>query len=230
MLTCCQDDGSFVMYYTAQLANSKEQHCIGAATSKNVEGPYTPSPNPIICPLDQGGAIDPEGFKDSDGTRYLIYKIDGNSLNRKDSPLHPTPLMLQEVEKGGIALKGSPIQLLDRGPEDGPLIEAPAMGRYEQADGSTTYVLFYSSNVFTTKHYDVSYATSQSVKGPFTRSTDRLLETGGKLIGPGGMDNGVDGHNVVFHSILHEPEQGRGPVTRTMWTANIEVNGLKVTI
>ena len=218
------------MYYSAQIAQSREQHCIGAATSKDVEGPYTPLPTPIVCPLDQGGTIDPEGFKDSDGTRYLIYKVDGNSLNKPEAPLHPTPLMLQEVEKDGITFRGSPIQLLDRGPEDGPLIEAPAMGRYEQADRSATYVLFYSSNVFTTKHYDVSYATSQSVKGPFTKSTDRLLQTGGKLIGPGGIDNGVDGHNVVFHSIEHEVNEGRGPVMRTMWTGNLNVNGTKVTM
>ena len=218
------------MYYSAQDAQSKEQHCIGAATSKYIEGPYQPMPDPMICPIDQGGAIDPEGFKDIDGTRYLVYKVDGNSLNKKEEPLHPTPLMLQEVGKDGIVFSGSPVQLLDRGPEDGPLIEAPAMGRYEQADRSVTYVLFYSSNVFSTKHYDVSYATSKSIKGPFTKSADRLLETSGKLIGPGGLDNGVDGNNVVFHSISDQVDEEKKPLTRTMWTGYINVDGTKVTI
>lgn len=28
----------------------------------------------------QGGAIDPAGFVESDGSHYVVYKIDGNSI------------------------------------------------------------------------------------------------------------------------------------------------------
>lgn len=63
-LTNEQDDGTFVMYFSATVNNNYLHHCVGAATSRNIEGPYTPQPEPLFCPLDQGGAIDAAGFKD----------------------------------------------------------------------------------------------------------------------------------------------------------------------
>lgn len=80
MLTLCQDDGSFVMYYSASTVKDKSKHCVGAATSKNVLGPYTPiGSEPLFCDLSIGGAIDAAGFKDGN-QRYVVYKVDGNSL------------------------------------------------------------------------------------------------------------------------------------------------------
>lgn len=35
--------------------------------------------------------------------------------------------MLQEMEADGVTPTGNPVQILDRGPYDGPLIEAPAL-------------------------------------------------------------------------------------------------------
>lgn len=87
------------MYYSAALESSSSYHCIGAAIASSIDGPYTPvgeSPCVIsststkttlfltftfrlICPLSEGGAIDSSGFND-DGTRYIVYKIDGNSI------------------------------------------------------------------------------------------------------------------------------------------------------
>ena len=226
-----QDDGTFVMYYSARHANATKFHCVSAATSKNVTGPYTPLPNPLICPLTQGGAIDPDGFRDVDGSRYIVYKVDGNSLNPITKTTNPTPLMLQQVnEDDGYTLVGSPTQLLDRGPQDGPLIEAPSLMRAADLTGKIpVYVLFYSSNVFTTKHYDVAYATSTNgIKGPFTKSIQPLLSTGdnnGTLFGPGGMDVGVGGQKVVFHS-----GYDGGSIVRQLWTGEIAVNGTTVYI
>ena len=178
----------------------------------------------LICPLSEGGAIDPEGFRDKDGSHYLLYKIDGNSLNAGNDSLHSTPIMLQPVKSDGISLLDKPTALLDRGPEDGPLIEAPAMARYERAgDKGDLYVLYYSSNMYDAPSYDIGYATSDGgVKGPFNKSTARLLMTGdadGKLIGPGGMDVGIGNGKVTFHSIL-----SKDPLKRTMWTGYISFN------
>ena len=177
-------------------------HCIGSAISNNVTGPYTPADTALVCPLDRGGAIDPEGFRDANGTRYLIYKIDGNSLNKPNENLHPTPLMLQQVSVDGVTFVGSATQLLDRTDADGPLIEAPAMARYDGTHGEPpTYVLFFSRNVFTTPRYEISYATASSVKGPFTRSDSSLLKTGdadGRLIGPGGLDCGASSSELSY--------------------------------
>ena len=232
------DDGSFLLYYSAPPRTEPSKHCVGTATSKNVTGPYTPAAQPLICPLDQGGAIDPEGYKDADGTRYVIYKVDGNSMNRPGESFRSTPIMLQQVQADGVTRVYDPIQLLDRSERDGTLIEAPAMARYQPKDHSKppVYVLFYSSDDFTTPNYDVSYATSSSVKGPFARSNAALLKTGdagNKLVGPGGLDCGVDSTQVVFHSIRTSSDDGSvQELIRTMWTANLTVTDdgdLKIT-
>ena len=59
-----QDDGTFVLYFSAAVNNDSAHHCVGAATSNSANGPYVPQSDPLFCPLDQGGAIDPAGFKD----------------------------------------------------------------------------------------------------------------------------------------------------------------------
>jgi len=49
-------------------------HCVGAATSSKILGPYTPQTIPLVCPVSLGGAIDASGFEDN-GQRYIVYKI-----------------------------------------------------------------------------------------------------------------------------------------------------------
>ena len=138
--------------------------------------------------------------------------------------------MLQAVDpKDGVTLRGAPIQLLDRGPEDGPLIEAPSMARMiRPGDNKPVYVLFFSSNIFTGKWYDVRYATSTTgIKGPYTKSPNQLLKTGDQenLFGPGGLDVGIDGMKVVFHSGF-----GGSSIERAMWTGQISLKDLTVVI
>lgn len=95
-------------------------------------GPYTPESEPLLCSTAGGGAIDPAGFQDTDGTRYVVYKVDGNNLGGGGSCgngdlSHSTPIMLQKLESNGVTITGSPVQILDRGQYDGPLIEAPSL-------------------------------------------------------------------------------------------------------
>ena len=169
-------------------------------------GPYKPLDTPFACPdvNAEGGAIDPDGFLDeSTGKRYVVYKVDGNSIGHGGScsntiePIVPTPLMLQEVDpKDGITLIGRAVQILDRDELDGPLIEAPALHR--SAEG--IYFLFFSSNCFTTPKYDVSFATAMNIYGLYTKSSRPLLVTSdADLTGPGGMDILKGGDLIVFH-------------------------------
>ncbi|KAK4921030.1 hypothetical protein LTR28_012816, partial [Elasticomyces elasticus] len=58
------DDGSYVMYFSATTAADTSKHCVGAATSRDILGPYTALPTPLFCDLARGGAIDASGFKD----------------------------------------------------------------------------------------------------------------------------------------------------------------------
>ena len=178
--------------------------------------------------LRRGGAIDPDGFLDSDGRRYVTYKIDGNSLggggpcgNADGS--HSTAIMLQEVNTlDGITHIQDPVAILDRSCADGPLIEAPSLVRSSQG----VYVLFFSSNCYNTELYDTSYATASSVAGPYKKSARPLLVSGnpkpsiGKLMSPGGTDVSVDGTSILFHSDRVEGNAG----IREMWSASISIS------
>ncbi|OJJ31261.1 hypothetical protein ASPWEDRAFT_118931 [Aspergillus wentii DTO 134E9] len=224
------DDGSFVMYFSATAKGNSSKHCVGTATARSVTGPYTPNDKPLACPIEKGGAIDPAGFNDG-GKRYVVYKVDGNSLNKKGST-HPTPLMLQPVKSDGVTPDGEAIQLLDRDSNDGPLIEAPSLAKGK--DG--TYYLSFSSNMYNTKKYDVSYATAKNIKGPWTKASDPnapLLKSGdsaedGKLAGPGGSSFVEGGKGkILFHAFRNGEDMKQG---RAVWAADIVLDGGKIRI
>jgi beta-xylosidase len=206
-------------------AQQTAQHCVGTATSDTILGPYTAQAAPLACPLSAGGAIDPAGFTDTDGTHYVVYKIDGNSVGHGGScgntvdPIVPTPLMLQQLAADGITAVGDPIELLDRGDADGPLIEAPYLLLF-----NGVYFLFFSSNCYSTTLYDVSYATASSVKGPFTKSSAPLMVTNNpfSVTAPGGVQTTIDGQNMVFHANC--------PAGKCMFERPITINGNIVTM
>ncbi|EXJ93848.1 hypothetical protein A1O1_02241 [Capronia coronata CBS 617.96] len=201
------DNGAFVLYYSVSMAESPAKHCVAAATAPNPEGPFTPVQTPLFCDLDAGGAIDADGFNDPATHRqYVIYKVDGNSVGHGGEcsntvdPIAPTPLVLQEVNADdGYTLIGSPTTVLVNDPEDGPNIEAPALAY----DGSLgTYIIFYSSRCFTMTPYNIRYATSTSIYGPYTKQATSFLKTGStpaNLYIPGGIDVTKDGRRAVFH-------------------------------
>ncbi|KAL2846147.1 glycosyl hydrolase [Aspergillus pseudoustus] len=222
-----RDDGTFVLYFTA-IADNGGKHCIGAATSSSIEGPYTGEASAIACHTDEGGAIDPSGFRDADGTRYVVYKVDGNSLNG-DGPRHPTPIILQKLASDAVTPVGDGVQLIDRDEADGPLVEAPSLLKVEG-----TYYLSFSSNWYNSLNYDVSYAVASDVSGPYTKvqAPDApLLVSGdgsnvGPLGGPGGADF-LDETRIAFHAFNdgQSIDSGRG-----VWVAEIQVASGKITI
>lgn len=209
----------FVMYFSAATSQDDTKHCVGAATSPSITGPYTPEENVLACPLDQGGAIDADGFSEG-GAYYVVYKVDGNSLDG-DGTTHPTPIMLQGLNSDAVTPNGDPIQLLDRDSNDGPLIEAPSL---VNVDG--IYYLSFSSNMYDTTLYDVSYATASALTGPYTKAQSPnapLLQTGdpsnvGDLSGPGGADFNGDGSKIVFHAFENGQNIDNG---RAMYVADI---------
>jgi beta-xylosidase len=69
-----------MMYYSATTMQDSSKHCVGVANASSVTGPYKPvSDQPLICPLDQGGAIDSSVYNDN-GQRYITWKVDGNAI------------------------------------------------------------------------------------------------------------------------------------------------------
>lgn len=216
------------MYFSAATSQDPSKHCLGAATSTCITGPYIPEANSLACPLGQGGAIDADGFNDN-GTYYVVYKVDGNSLDG-DGTTHPTPIMLQELQSDRVTLIGSPIQLLDRDPIDGPDIEAPSL-----MNVNGMYYLSFSSNKFDTTFYDTSYAIASAVTGPWTKvgsPNAPLLVTGdasnvGPLSGPGGADLSIDGSKIVFHAFENGQNINNG---RALYTCGISASGGVITL
>jgi len=221
------DDGSFILYYAATYAASPGQHCVGAALSSSILGPYSPYSEPLFCPLSAGGAIDPDGYKDPvSGQRYIVYKVDGNSIghggdcSNSVAPIVPTPIMLQNVASDGVTLVGGPVQLITNDPIDGPATEAPTL-LYGAAQ--KTYFLLYSSGCYTSTSYAVRVASATSLTGPWTKASAPFLVTGqtaADVYIPGGVDVTQDGSKIVFHGDLNLGWfTGSGPRVRGMYAA-----------
>jgi arabinan endo-1,5-alpha-L-arabinosidase len=185
--------GGYVLYFAAHSVNPDAQ-CIGVARGTAPTGPFTPvGDKPLICPADLGGAIDPASFVDADGTRYLLWKNDGNCCGED------TWLWLQRTTRDGLRLVGSPAKLIKQGQAwEGNLVEAPDLVRH-----GSRYTLFYSANDYSGPMYATGYATAFTITGPYTKAAQPLLTTDGTdVIGPGGEDvvADPDGRSwIAFH-------------------------------
>ncbi|KAI0734387.1 Arabinanase/levansucrase/invertase [Fomitopsis betulina] len=201
---------SYIMYYTGK-PTANDHHCVAAALGSSPLGPFTAPSAPFICDEDGGGIIDISGFQDIDGTRYVVYKVDGSAID-SDS----TPIRLQRVLDDGFTLDGLATTLIDRDDTDGPLVEAPSLVYW---DG--WYYLFHSSHMYDVTQYDVRYAVSKKVTGPYTKATVPFLQTGDHagLTAPGGATviNVDDKYvNMVLHGDLNGQNITKG---RAMWAA-----------
>jgi Glycosyl hydrolases family 43 len=215
------------MYYSATTASHRRKHCIGAAISSTIAGPYTPLNTTISCDLAAGGAIDPDLFHDpQDDQYYLVYKVDGNSIGsggacgNSNNPKAPTPIALQLLTSNHTAMVGPPHYLISNGlpnPEnpssnaivsypDGPNVEGPTMFFH---NGS--YYLAYNSGCFADESYKVKYLVCEGAPTVYAcgRWTDGqseesvLLKTGSSpgMYAPGSVDVvvGEQATRIVYH-------------------------------
>jgi beta-xylosidase len=165
-------NGLYVMYYSASKNTSPGQHCMGVATSSgSIKGPYTPADSALPhCNLTAGGSIDGSVFQDprDNNQVYLVYKVDGNNVGAS------TPIMLQKMNDDGLSVDDDigPQPLITNDAADGPVVEAPNIVYL-----NNKYVMFFSSNLYNTDLYDVSYAFADSVTGTWTKSKTPLLQT-----------------------------------------------------
>ena len=105
--------GGFVLYFTAYSKTAFRQ-CIGVATATDPAGPFTAvGDDMLVCPSEEGGAIDASTFVDDDGSRWLLWKNDGNCC-RLDTWISVAPLT-----DDGLALAGEPTRLDHAGPAVG---------------------------------------------------------------------------------------------------------------
>jgi arabinan endo-1,5-alpha-L-arabinosidase len=204
-------DGTYLLYYTARSVSAGRQ-CIGAAVASSPLGPFTGVGNaPIVCDAAEGGEIDPSSYVEN-GTRYLVYKNDGNAIGAT------TTLWLQQMAADGVTKQGSRFALLhnDRSEENG-VIEAPVLVKRP-----SQYVLFYSQGSYAGDGYATSYAVSPTLTGAYSKAYRPLLTTASMnsaVRGPGGQDIIDNQSRIVFHGWTNNY------TTRSMYVADLGWSG-----
>lgn len=202
------------MYYAAQ-PQKNNRYCVGAAVADSPLGPFNATDSPLACPTKDGGAIDPAGYVDGD-TYYVVYKVDGNSIGKA------TPLMLQKLKADAVTPfpKYRPRVLLQKDRSDGPLIEAPSI-----AKRGDLWYLFFSSNMFDSPNYDISYSASTKLEGPYTKTNVPFALTGDfpGLTAPGGASVSPDMEKMVHHAFRNGVDIKDG---RAMFVVDLAPVGL----
>ena len=198
-----QPDGDYVMYYSTPATiplgclakplpagcvkttqGPSSAMCISRATSASPAGPFVDdSSSAFVCPLAQGGAIDPSVFVAPDGTPWLLWKSDGDCCNM------PTTIYSQQLSPDGLSVVGPAHRLIGASQGwEGNLVEGPSM-----IQNGSTYWLFYSANLWGTDNYGIGVASCSSVAGPCTKPLDHAwlssAAAGGQSDpGPGGEE------------------------------------------
>ena len=168
---------------------------VGVATSSSPEGPFSPEERePLVCPIAEGGAIDPATFIDRDRRRFLLWKTDGNCCGLD------TWITIQRLSPDGLSLQGTPTRLIRQDQSwEGDVIEAPTLFYREGL-----YYLFYSAHWYD-EHYAIGYATAANLLGPYEKRQKPLLGTmeEPRVVGPGGqdlVDLGGGATALIYHS------------------------------
>ncbi|KAH8708957.1 hypothetical protein HC256_008887 [Beauveria bassiana] len=202
------DAGVYVMYYAAR--RDSGSHCIGAATSNTVMGPYTPQNQPLVCDDTNGGVIDPSGYDDGND-RWLVWKVDGNSKGGATTCLPgipsgdyiPTPIKIQRMTRDGLTLLDAPKTILEsEGRSNDGVVEAASLYKVPGGD----FVVFYSAHCFSSDDYDI-YA-------------DHI-----GIYGPGHCDIDPNGVNMVFHG-RENPNDGQA--ARVLCSTTLHFDGRNI--
>ena len=177
----------WMLYYTARSRALKTQ-CLGVAVADKPFGPFRdPSTAPLVCQVDQGGTIDANPFRDTDGKLYLYYKSDGNAV-RKTSYIWG-----QRLSDDGLNVIGEAKALIkDDAKWEWGLVEAPAMVRTPGG-----YQMFYSAAFYgwdpneRLSRYATGYAICSGALGPCKDAPENPIlhsfndRESGCLSGPG---------------------------------------------
>ncbi len=150
------ENGKVYIYYAAHKKGGNL--CLGIASADKPEGPYTDH-GPLMC--QEVGSIDAFPMRDENGKLYIIWKEDGNSVNK------PTPIWAQQINEQRTAFVGQKKELFhnDKGWE-GNLVEGVSMikrGEY--------YYAFYAAAGCCGREctYQTGVARSKTLLGPWEK-------------------------------------------------------------
>jgi arabinan endo-1,5-alpha-L-arabinosidase len=162
----------FVAYFSAR--NQDGKLSIGAATATNELGPFTDIGQPLIHDPNMG-LIDASEFEDDDGSRYVIWKEDGNAVGK------PTPIHAQKLGPNGTTVVDSPSTLITNDQAwEGAVVEGPWLIKT-----GGFYYLFYSGNSYANGSYALGVARASAPLGPYTKAGDPIVVTNDTWVGPG---------------------------------------------
>ena len=173
----------WLLYYSA-VAHGKRR-CIGVAAARHVLDTFRPiGRHPLVCPPQ--GAIDPSGFRRSNGGRYLLFKTQGN----------PTSIRALRLSRDG-RHRGhhARARVLFRSDHT---VENPVLVRHRKH-----LVLFTSEGYFGSCDYRTTWRSSRHLFG-WKRARPHLLlrRHNTRICGPGGADVLTAGRKqpiVYFH-------------------------------
>ena len=114
------DNGKVYVYYAAHKKGGNL--CVGVASAKKPEGPYTDH-GPLIC--QEVGSIDAFPMRDENGKLFLVWKEDANSVGK------PTPIWAQQLNEERTRLVGEKKELFrNNAAWEGNLVEGVSMIRH----------------------------------------------------------------------------------------------------
>jgi beta-xylosidase len=227
----------YVLYYTAhdselRRPDSNGSQCITVAVSASPEGPFVDSSKaPLVCQPKLGGSIDATAFVDRDGSRYLIWKNDGNCCGLA------TRFFMQPLTADGLKLTGkvTDMGVVNNEQWEGGVIEAPTM---LLRDG--TYYLFYSANGYDSEFYSIGYATSKKLSGPYVDAPENPIVSSAwdptvtsRARGPGHQSIVEDDDGelwMAFHAWDQDAVGYANGGMRTMWIDRLTFDGTKAVV
>jgi beta-xylosidase len=192
--------GRFYVYYVARKKGGPL--CVAVATAQRPQGPYNDH-GPLVC--QEVGSIDGFPVDDERGRRYLLWKEDGNSVQK------PTPIWAQQLSADGTKLIGERREIL-RNTEPwekhsslpyGDLVEGPAVVRR-----NGWFYMFYSGNFCCARecNYMMGVARSRKLLGPWEKNPANPILAGNdawKCPGHGTVVTDARGRDFLMYHAMH---------------------------
>jgi beta-xylosidase len=206
--------GKFFIYYTARKRGGPLS--VAVATADKPAGPWTDH-GPMVS--QDAGSIDAVPVTDTDGSRWLIWKEDGNSRRL------PTPLWIQKLSEDGTKLTGTMKEVFrNDAPWEGQLVEGPFVQRH-----GDFFYMFYSGAGCCGPgcNYALGVARAKTLAGPWEKFSGNPILTGNaawKCPGHGSIVTDKSGRDfLLYHA--YDPNAfiyvGRqGLLDEIIWGAN----------